>query len=127
MTRIIRRDRDGHIMTENFTGDMPEISSANCEGPDTARPPVMHQDKGGKRVIIICHNRIERMAHDGAAMAARSPDIERRAYTHALEGLRDARTRIAGKISMSAEARTQALQGIDEAIHEVEGDLAKVN
>ncbi|MDB5709631.1 MAG: hypothetical protein JWL96_1701 [Sphingomonas bacterium] len=125
--RIIRRDHDGHMMTENFMGNMPEISSANCEGPDTARPPVMHKDRDGKRIIIICHNRIERMAHDGAAMAARSPDIERRAYTHALEGLRDARSRIAGKTSMSSEARAQALQGIDEAIREVEGDLAKVN
>ncbi len=125
--RIIRRDHDGHVMTENFMGNIPEISSANCDGPDTARPPVMHKDKGGKRIIIICHNRIERMAHDGAAMAARSPDIERRAYTHALEGLRDARSRIAGKTSMSSEARDRALQGIDEAIREVEGDLAKVN
>ena len=127
MTRIMRRDRDGHVVTQNFAGDIPEISDANCSGPDTARPPVMHQEKDGKRVIIICRNRIEHMAHDGAAMAARAPDIERRAYTHALEGLRDARSRIAGKTAMTAEARAQALQGIDEAIREVEGDLAKVD
>ena len=127
VTRIIRRDRDGHISTDNFTVNVPEIRSANCAGPDDARPTVMHDNKGGKRVIIICHNRIERMAHDGAAMAARAPDIERRAYGRALEGLRNARTRMAADTAMSEDARKEALQGIDEAIHEIEGDLAKVD
>jgi hypothetical protein len=127
VVRIIRRDRDGHVTTDNIAGDIPEISSATCSGPDTARPPVMHQDKGGKRVIIICQNRIERMAHDGAAMAARAPDIERRAYGRALEGLRSARNRINGNTAMSTDERAHALQGIDEAIREIEGDLAKVN
>lgn len=125
MTHVVRRDRDGHVVTENFTGDIPEVSSANCEGPDTARPTVMHQDKGGKRVIIICQNRIERMAHDAAAMAARSGDITRNAYAHALAGLRSARATVAGNVAMAAEARSEALKGIDEAIREIESDIAK--
>ena len=128
VVRIMRRDHDGHVVTENFgPGDIPQINSANCSGPDTERPPVMHQDHGGKRVIIICQNRIERMAHDGAALVARVPDIERRAYGHALEGLRSARSRISGSSAMSNEERADALKGIDEAIREIEGDLAKVN
>ncbi|CAN5243830.1 hypothetical protein BH10PSE14_BH10PSE14_11660 [soil metagenome] len=125
MTRIIRRDRDGHVVTEDFSGTMPKISSADCAGPDTARPSVIREEKDGKRIIIICHNRIERIARDGAAMAARSGDIARNAHAHALAGLRSARATVAGNAAMAAEARSQALKGIDEAISEIESDIAK--
>jgi beta-lactamase regulating signal transducer with metallopeptidase domain len=125
MTHVVSRDRDGHVVTDNLQIDIPEISSANCEGPDTARPPVMHKDKGGKRVIIICQNRIDRMAHDAAVTAARSGDIARNAYAHALAGLRSARATVAGNAAMAVEARNEALKGIDEAIREIEGDIAR--
>ncbi len=125
MTRIIRRDRDGHVTTEDFVGKMPQVSSANCAGPDTARPSVIREEKDGKRIVIICQNRIARIARDGAAMAARSGDIERDAYAHALAGLRSARATVAGNAAMAAEARSQALKGIDEAISEIESDIAK--
>ncbi len=126
--RIIIRDKDGHITTDDIAGiDIPEVTNGRCEGPDNARPPVMHDSKGGKRIIIICQNRIEHMTHDAAAMAARSGEMQRNAYTHALEGLRSARAKIAGNASMGEEARNQALRGVDEAIREIEQDIAKAN
>ena len=77
------------------------------------------------KIIVICANRIEKVAAEGAAMAANSKDIERNAYVHALAGLRGARERMLASTDMSADERKHALEGIDTAIRELEGDLAK--
>ena len=77
--------------------------------------------------MIICSNRIEKAAAEGAEIAANSKDIERSALRSAISGLRSARAGIAGNMSMSAEVRAQALAGIDEGIAEVESDIAKAN
>jgi bla regulator protein BlaR1 len=125
--RVVVRDRDGHVTTNTTNGPshVVSVTNANCPGPDTTRPSVMRDEKDGKRFVIICTNRIDRMAHDAAAMASRGGDIARNAYTHALAGLRSARSTVAGNVAMAAEARSQALKGIDEAISEIENDIAK--
>ena len=54
----------------------------------------------------------------------KSKDIQRVAYTHALEGLNRARARIAGDDRMSAEEKHDALESIDDSIKEMQADLA---
>jgi hypothetical protein len=58
------------------------------------------------------------------ATMEKSKDIQRMAYTHALEGLHRARERVAGDERMAAEAKRDALDSIDESIREMEADLA---
>lgn len=121
------RGADGRVQTADLLGldiDMPEIADLNCgkdQGDD--KQMVLHDEKNGKKRIVICRNRIEKVAAAGAAAAARSAEIERDAYRSALAGLRSARAGMAAKGS----AGTAGLQAIDQAIAEVEADLAKVN
>ncbi len=107
----------------------PEVNERVCtDGRDgDARQFVINRQDGDKRIMIICSNRIEKAAADGAEIAANSKDIERSALRLAISGLRSARAGIAGNMSMSAEVRAQALAGIDEGIAEVESDIAKAN
>ena len=97
----------------------------NCADDGKTHQMVLNENKGGKRKVIICTNRIERAASEGAAIAASSAAIERNAYHSALRGLQSARAGIAANMSMAEEARREALQGIDTAIKEVEEDMAK--
>ncbi len=88
VVRIVRHDRDGKMVTEDFRGmpelaEIPEVSSRNCPGDGERHQMVMNQKKGDKRVIIICTNRIEQAAREGAAVAANSREIERNAYRSA--------------------------------------------
>ena len=85
---------------------------------------VINKMDGKKQVIIICQNRIEKVAMRAADEAVRAKDIQRMAYTRALEGLRNARQRIANDERMGAEERRDALQGIDESIKDMESDMA---
>lgn len=106
----------------------PDISSADCpDAADDKQGPVVQDDKGGKRRIIICSNRISKLASEGMTLAFKSGNIERGAYRSALQGLRSSRARMADNKSLSGDARTQALKAIDEAIAELEQDLAGVN
>ena len=132
VVRIVRHDRDGKLVTEDFHDmpaipEIPEVSSRNCPGDGQRHETVINDKKGDKRVIIICTNRIEKIAREGAAMAAHSKDIERSAYRSALEGLRGAQARMRADQAMGEQARNQAIKAIDEAIHEMEENLAKAN
>jgi len=132
IVRIIRRDKDGKVPREDFevtlaTPEIPEISSRNCPGDGERHQMVLNEKKDGKRVMIICTNRIERVAREGAAMAANAKDIERNAYRSALAGLRSAQERMRSDTRMGEDARKEAIQAIDQSIREIEEDLAKVN
>jgi bla regulator protein BlaR1 len=132
VVRIIRRDKDGKVTNEDFAGmppipEVPEISSKNCPGDGERHQMVLNEKRDGKRVMIICTNRIERMAREGAAMAANGKDIERNAYRSALAGLRSAQERMRSDTRMGEAARKEAILAIDQSIKEIEEDLAKVN
>jgi bla regulator protein BlaR1 len=126
--RVIRRDKDGKVTLDNISGleNIPEISTTDCKPEGDQRQMVLHREKDGKKIIIICSNRIEKVAAEGAAIAANSKDIERKAYAGALAGLRAAREKMLRSPEMGAEARAQAVAGIDTAIAEIEADIAKV-
>lgn len=136
--RVIVRSPDGRVVNEDLRGleiDVPEIADGDClKSQGDGKQMVWHDEKDGKHRIIICRNRIEhaaklaandgaRAAREAAMVKANSADIERNAYRSALRGLRDAR---AGMLARGG-ADAQGLKAIDEAIAEVEADLAKVN
>jgi bla regulator protein BlaR1 len=124
-TRIVRIEKGDRIVMPAI----PEISERPCaDGRDgDAKQFVVNRKDGDKRIMIICSNRIEKAAAEGAEMAANNKDIQRSALRSAISGLRSARAGIAGNMSMSAEARAEALGGIDEGIAEVEADMAKAD
>ena len=126
--KIVRVNKDGKTLSEDWVGpvNVPEVRSTNCsgDGPKGDREMVINKIDGKKHVIIICQNRIEKVAMRAADEANRAKDIQRMAYTRALEGLRNARQRIANDERMSAEERRDALQGIDESITDMESDMA---
>lgn len=128
--KIIKMDKDGRVLSEEVQG-IPDIASINCDrdgkGGRDSEEMVVNKVKNGRRAIVICTDRIERVAAAGAAEAGRAGDIQRRAYTSALAGLRNARAGIANDQAMAAEAKAGALEGIDESITELEADLAEVN
>lgn len=117
--RIIRGDKDGKVLSEDERGiDIPEVSSGRCPASGDGKQTVLHSVKDGRQVIIICTDRIEKMASEAAKLAANSKDIERHALESALAGLRNARASVD-----SVEGR----KGIDEAIAEIEQDMAKID
>lgn len=129
-TRIVIRDKDGKVRTETIDrdstlADIPEISEKVCSG-EPAKAMVVNEVKDGKRRIIICSNRIEKAAADGAAMAANSIAVQKNAMQAALSGLQSARAGIAGNKDMSEAQRAEALKGIDEAIVEVTHEMNDV-
>jgi hypothetical protein len=105
--------------------DMPDISSRDCRNVE-GKPGenVINRKDGDKRIMIICTNRIERMASlaalDAQRASARSFVFERRAKASALEGLHTARRSIEANRDMSETQRSAALSGIDQAIREME-------
>jgi hypothetical protein len=102
---------------------MPEVSSANCGGGDV-KHLVINDQAGGKNRIIICEDRIAKVAAQGEEMAANSAEIERNAYRAALSGLRGARDGVAKDSRLTAAERDEALKSIDESIREMQDDLA---
>jgi bla regulator protein BlaR1 len=148
--RVVTRGKDGKLHTEEYDSmaalrDIPEVSSANCSGGGDRQEMVINKRDGDKHKIIICNNRIERVAREGAetgaraaALAARgaalaandavnSREIERRAYRSALSGLRSARANMARNLNLSGEARSDALESIDDSIRDMEANLARVD
>jgi len=123
--KIVRVDKDGKAVTEDWVGpiNVPDVRSSNCGGGDD-RNMVVNKTRGDKRIIIICNDRIERVVTMNKANLEKSGEIQRMAYTHALEGLRRARERVAADERMGAEAKRDALESIDASIRDMQADMA---
>jgi bla regulator protein blaR1 len=101
---------------ERLRVEIPEVRSLKCgEG----RPEVEHRQEGAKKVTIICTDRIERVAANAERMAMRS---KRLGMQQALIGLRHARHSVQVESNISDDQRAEALEGIDQAIAELEKD-----
>lgn len=96
--------------------DIPEIKNGKCAG-DADKPVVENFERDGKKVMIICSNRIEKITVNAEKMAF---DSKRMGMRHAMMGLRMARRSIESQPDLSPEQRAKALKGIDEAVAEVE-------
>ncbi|MEG3087348.1 M56 family metallopeptidase [Sphingomonas sp. PB4P5] len=120
--KVVTRDKHGKVHTQRW--DTPEVLSQTCAGAADSKEMVLHQMADGKRRIIICTNRIEAAAAHGAMVAANSQEIQRNAHRAALAGLRTARASLETNRALAADARAEALAGIDEAIAEAASDRA---
>jgi bla regulator protein BlaR1 len=135
--KIIKIDKDGNTISEDVKElpdvrdmpnmaelkNMPDIRSRRCGGDNgKTEKMVIDKSRGERRVMVICTDRIERMAALSADRMVRAKDMQRMAYDRALEGLRNARNSIANNASMPADSRREALEGIDESIREMEAE-----
>ena len=110
---------------------MPDIRSERCGGGD--RPTIINERRDGRRVTIICSDRIERVA-EAAGIAVRAAaeaagdtrEIERDALRNALDSLRAARGSIAGNPHLTGEQRRRALAGLEQGLREIQRDLDRV-
>jgi beta-lactamase regulating signal transducer with metallopeptidase domain len=93
---------------------IPEIRDGKC---GKGKPTVEHREDGGKKMMVICTDRIEMAAADAERMAIRHKQF---GMESARMGLRMARRSIENETDMSADERAKALKGIDEAIAELE-------
>ncbi|MBY0284355.1 MAG: M56 family metallopeptidase [Sphingomonas sp.] len=148
-TKIIIRTKDGKVETIDTEGEdidaelarvmpeskirvmVPDVIEGKCADAD-GKPLVKNERRDGKQVIIICRNRIERLASDAKWQAKRAEivmlragEIQRHARMSALDSVRAARAGIVANRDMSESARAAALKGIDQAIAELEADAAK--
>lgn len=127
VTRIVMVHADGS-KTESEMPDMeairikvPEIRNANCAESTDGKPVVEKFEKDGKKVMIICSNRIEKIAINAEKMSFEAKKVGMRS---AVMGLRMSRHAIENQMDLSPEQRAKALKGIDEAIAEVEKGTA---
>ena len=94
---------------------IPEIRDGKC-GKGDGKPHVEHRAEGGKKIMIICTDRIEMAGVDAERMALRHKKM---GMESARMGLRMARRSLENETSLSAEERAKALKGIDEALAEL--------
>lgn len=149
--RFVIRSKDGKPMSwddahKDLPADlaerlknMPEIASRDCsEKEGDPKSHVLRREENGKKITIICTNRIERVASlaaldgqrvqlfarraeaDARGAAAHAIVMSRHAEASALFGLRNARRNIERNTDMSEAQRSNALAGIDQAIRELE-------
>jgi len=139
--KIVKIDKDGKTISEDIKDmpdladmpelkNMPDIRSRRCGSSGngktvTSNEMVIDKSRGGKKIMIICTDRIERMASLNADRMVKARDIQRMAYDRALEGLRNARNNIANNASMPPEGRKEAFEDIDESIREMEAERAQ--
>jgi len=105
------------------------VRSADCP-PDDGPPSVIRAERGGRRVTIVCNDRIERLAKRAAERAARASEraveaakMARHAQASAVQGLRRVRASLATARTLPAGARADSLMAIDESIAGLEDDL----
>lgn len=101
---------------DKILADMPQVRDGKCGGSGKDAT-VEHRSEGGRKVMIICTDRIEKITVDATRMAERGKLM---GLEGALMGLRHARRTIELQSSLGATERLAALKGIDEAIHEIE-------
>ncbi|MDQ2877632.1 MAG: M56 family metallopeptidase [Pseudomonadota bacterium] len=86
-THFIIRNHDDPVSSGNFAvkdmpdvdrmlRHMPQVASMRCTGVPGDKP-VINDEKNGRKLILICTDRIERMARQGGAMAAHDANAER--------------------------------------------------
>ena len=111
---------DVDVDVDAILADIPDIRDGKC-GEGDGRDTVVHRSEGGRKVMIICTDRIEKMAADAERMAEKHA---RMGIRSAMGGLRAARASIEADRTLSAERKAEALRGIDEAMRELETESA---
>ncbi len=95
---------------------IPEVRDGKCGGGE-GKPTVENREDGGRKIMIICTDRIEMAATNTQRMTMRHKAM---GMDSARMGLRMARRSIESETNMTADERAKALKGIDEAMAELE-------
>ena len=115
----------GGVVARDMVADVPEVSEGNCPpAADEKTNVVITDNSGGRNRIIICNDRIEKLAAAADGQVDETA-IERNAYQTTLSSLRAARQKVLARGGDEA-GKAEALKGIDEAIADVEQDLASL-
>jgi bla regulator protein BlaR1 len=123
VTRIVMVHADGSKTEkdmpdiEAIRASVPEIKNAKCGDGTKDKPVVENLERGGKKIMIICSDRIERITVNAERVAM---DSKRMGMRSAVMGLQIARRQVENQPDLSPEQRAKALKGIDEALAEVE-------
>jgi bla regulator protein blaR1 len=123
VTKIVMTRADGSSFetkipdVDAIRASVPEVRNGKCADTTDGKPVVEKFERDGKKVMIICSNRIEKITVEAQKVAI---DARRMGMQSAMMGLRMARRSIEGQFDLSTEQRANALKGIDEAIAEVE-------
>ncbi|WP_277968352.1 M56 family metallopeptidase [Sphingomonas echinoides] len=111
---------------------VPEVRSMACGTRGDPRRMTLEEERGGRRQITVCTDRIAAAEARGAAAAARGAQLamngrlmEQRAYRQALDGLRTARARMLINRNVPTEARRSALDAMNTSIAELESNVAR--
>lgn len=100
---------------------VPEVRDGKCGTTDKSGATVLHREERGKKVMIICADRIEAMAENATRMAMQG---KRMGLEGARIGIESARRAIQGDRALGNTERAEALKELDEAMSEIAKDLA---
>lgn len=133
--------RDGRVVAErtfvvpdvaSIVARAPSVYSQTCDRgsadrgkPDRSKEVVVHTTRDGKSVMIVCTDRIDRMAREATQLASNSADIERNALASARDALRSSRAAIEADRAMTDADKAQALAGLKQAQAELDADMAR--
>lgn len=99
---------------------VPEIKEMRCGGAGPASYSVATAGSRSISRTVICTDRIERIASEGARAAANAGQIRATAMANARASIQIARAHIQADPNLTAEQRQDALSGLDEAMTEIE-------
>ncbi len=123
VTKIVMVHADGS-KTEKDMPDIaelqariPEVRNGKCADTPDGKPVVENFERDGKKIMIVCSNRIEKITVHAEKAAFEAKRVGLRSATI---GLQVARRSIESQPDLSPEQRAKALKGIDEAIAELE-------
>lgn len=126
--KVIVRDRNGDLRSQAFgdlpkRGDVPFVESMDC--PDRGDRRMSFEDhRGGQRRVVICTDRIEAAAQAAAAVYVDHRRVHRDATAQALQSLRATRESMLANRDMSEDERREVASSLNEAIRELEGEIA---
>ncbi|TCP34922.1 M56 family metallopeptidase [Sphingomonas sp. BK235] len=100
---------------------VPAVTSRRCGGEQSRF--VMAATERGQRVTVICTDHVERAAREASRAAVQARGQRDVALRSALASLEQTRAHLAANRDMPAEARRDAVQGIEEAIREMRDDM----
>lgn len=105
---------------------VPSVSERTCrDGVDgDAGQTVVHHGSGERRVTVVCSNRIQRMADVAAMQAMNAERLRASAMRGALASLMATRASLAANPNLTDNARSGALEGIDQSIAEMRAEIA---
>ncbi|MDE0880077.1 MAG: hypothetical protein OSB00_15680 [Sphingomonas bacterium] len=120
-------DPETEAMVKRALANTPDVRERNCTDADggTDRQVTINRQEGDKRFMIICTNRVEKIAADAAKTAAQSAVVQKSAMNAAMAGIVAARQSILAERNLTEAQRREALKGLDEAIVEMRAEQAK--